>query len=276
MSRLFGDEEDDGAYADDGAEAEVGGEGARGGTLAGRPLGAENLAVQQEQLRHGLALPRPTIEDYCRASAEYVRQASQLTTSQSRTTQIALSNILGRVTLADLRRVLPQGLAAATAGETKIGGGLREVKADVSEVTAMDGVTLAIELKPVHLAVGRAIWNRFGDVRTFAVNVHLKFPFAVVGGVMTLPAQERLTSGADDRWKPTAHLVERAVSRFVRAGGRQTEAGAAHLLEGIAVVVFDHADGTILADLPPPGTGLRWPEFIEQLAATYDARFGAL
>ena len=42
-------------------------------------------------------------------------------------------------------------------------------KADVSEVSETDGLKLAIEIKPVHLAVGRAIWNRFGDVRTFAV-----------------------------------------------------------------------------------------------------------
>ncbi len=70
-----------------------------------------------------------------------------------------------------------------------IGGGLRNAKADVSEASETDGLKLAIEIKPVHLAVGRAIWNRFGDVRTFAVNVHLKFPFAVVGGILTLPTR---------------------------------------------------------------------------------------
>jgi hypothetical protein len=219
---------------------------------------------------------RPTIEDYCRASAEYVRLASRLDQSQSKATQIALSGVLARVALADLRGALGGGLRSAKAGETMVGGGLREVKADVSEMTEMDGLTLAIELKPVHLAVGRAIWNRFGDIRTFAVNVHLKFPFAVVGGVMSLPTRERKRSGRDDEWKSTIHLLERAVSRFVRAGGRETEGGAAHLLEGIGVVVFDHEDGSIDPGLPPLGTGLRWPEFIERMASNYDARFGAM
>jgi hypothetical protein len=102
-------------------------------------------------------------------------------TGQQKAVQVALSNVLGVVTLFDLRDKLGIPLSHAYAGERKVGGGLREVKADVSEMTQLDGLTLAVELKPVHLAVGRAIWNRFGDVRTFAVNIHLKFPFAVVG-----------------------------------------------------------------------------------------------
>lgn len=184
----------------------------------------EVAPTEQEILLQVLALPRATIDDYCRASAEYVRQANQLSASQMKATQIGLSSVLAKVTLEDLRDVLHGGLEQAVAGERKVGGGLREVKADVSEVTEMDGLTLAVELKPVHLAVGRAIWNRFGDIRTFAVNIHLKFPFAVVGGVMTLPTQERQASGSDD-WKATTHLVERAVARFIRAGGRETEGG---------------------------------------------------
>lgn len=81
-------------------------------------------------------------------------------------------------------------------------------------MTARNGLTLAVEIKPVHLAVGRAIWNRFGDIRTFAVNIHLKFPFAVIGGIMTLPTEERLVSGNDLNWKPTTTLIARAADRF--------------------------------------------------------------
>jgi hypothetical protein len=222
----------------------------------------------------GLAvLERPTISDYCAASAEYVRQVSHLEAGRGKAAQLRLSNALAWATLLDLRA---QGLALdkAVAGEHDVGGGLRTVKADVSEVTPTDGLTLAVELKPVHLAVGRAIWNRFGDIRTFAVNVHLKFPFAVLGGVMTLPREERLSSGDDSAWKPTTHLIGRAVTRFIRAGGRLTEGDAAHLLEGIAVVVFDHHSGEIDPVIPPEGSGLRWGEFVTAIAVAYDARFG--
>lgn len=218
-------------------------------------------------------LERPTIEDYCLASAEYIREVSGISTAKA--AQIRLSNALAAVALADLRDA---GLAlpAAFAGEREVGGGLRSVKADVSEMTPRDGLTLGIEIKPVHLAVGRAIWNRFGDVRTFAVNLHLKFPFAVVGGILTLPTTERIKSGDDENWKSTTHLVTRAVGRFIRAGGRATEGDATHLMEGIAVVAFDRKTGMIEAELPPSGSGLRWEEFIATMAEVYDARFGEI
>jgi hypothetical protein len=218
---------------------------------------------------------RPTIEDYCAASAEYIRNATVVGSAKGKAAQIRLSNALAEVTLADLRdRGL--GLQRAVAGERDVGGGLRSVKADVSETSEIHGLTLAVEIKPVHLAVGRAIWNRFGDVRTFAVNIHLKFPFAVVGGILTLPTTERVRSGDDTDWKSTSHLVSRAVARFMRAGGRETEGDAPHLLEGIAVVAFDRETGAIEPDLPPVSSGLRWGEFIDSIAEAYSARFGEI
>lgn len=203
----------------------------------------------------------PTIEDYCRAAAEYIREASQ--NPKGKAAQIWLSHALALTTLHDLRAKGLE-LTAAFAGEREVGGGLRTVNADLSEMTATDGLTLAVEIKPAHLAVGRALWNRFGDLRTFSVNIHLKFPFAVVGGILTLPTTERLRSGEDISWKSTEHLVSRAVGRFMRAGGRLTEGDASHLLEAIAVVAFDRVTGAIDANLPPPGCGLRWTEFVDR------------
>ena len=207
------------------------------------------------------------------ASAQYIREATTVGSNTSKAAQLRLSNGLSRALVADLRAA-GLSLDDAVAGERTVGGGLRSVKADVSEITETDGLKLAVEIKPVHLAVGRAIWNRFGDIRTFAVNVHLKFPFAVVGGVLTLPTTERSKSGSDEDWKSTTHLIERAVGRFIRAGGRRTEGDASHLIEGIAVVVFDRRTGLLEPGLPPIGSGLRWPEFINTIHDTYDARFG--
>jgi hypothetical protein len=73
--------------------------------------------------------------------------------------------------------------------------------------------------------------------------------------------------------KNTASLIHRAVNRPIRAGGRQTEAEAAHLLEGFGVVVYDPHKAQIVPDLPAPGSGLRWEEFVEALFTAYDARF---
>jgi len=160
------------------------------------------------------------------------------------------------------------------------------------------GLRLAVEIKPVNLAVGRAIWNRFGDIRAFAVNIHLKFPFAVVGGILAIPtwewphnhsaeplAPEDLDSDEDlgdlepaetsdttDKISTTS-IVKRLVRRLQRTRRRETEADAPHLLEAVAVIVYNPDTGTLDPNLPPPGHGLRWDEFCDTLAETYDSRF---
>jgi hypothetical protein len=75
--------------------------------------------------------------------------------------------------------------------------------------------------------------------------------------------------------RTTRHLIARAVARLIRAGGRKTEADAAHLLEGIAVIAYDPGTGTVDLELPAPGSGLRWDEFVDALAKAYEARFEA-
>lgn len=262
-----------------------------------------------------IALNPCTINDYVWAVSAYVRQQRGLATGPKKAAQIRLSNALGRALVHDLKAKLPQ--LKGTIGETKVAGALRTTNADVSESHYLDGLRLAVELKPVNLAVGRAIWNRFGDLRTFAVNLHLKFPFAVVGGVLVIPTYEEadtkeakeaeaaeavaaekgdsieieIESGETGElylepqkgtaavtaeipmWRQTTHLIERAVKRLIRAGGRKTEADAAHLLEGIAVVAYNPNTGRTEPDLPARGSGLRWDEFIDALAKAYESRF---
>lgn len=252
-----------------------------------------------------------SIEDYILGVSAYVREQATLGKGPKKASQIRLSNALAR-SLADALAVqLPATKGRLVTEEQKVAGGLRTANADVSERHPLDGLRLAVELKPINLAVGRAIWNRFGDIRTFAVNIHLKFPFAVVGGVLVIPTyeqtgtpeaveaekeeiieaesldpgeppnevQELALDGVEAHPAPTAdrkstlHLIQRAVSRLIRAGGRKSEAEAAHLLEGIAVVVYDPETATIDPQLPEPGSGLRWEEFVEALSISYKARF---
>jgi hypothetical protein len=65
------------------------------------------------------------------------------------------------------------------------------------------------------------------------------------------------------------------VARLIRAGGRQTEADAPHLLEGIAVIAYEPGSETVDPELPAPGSGLHWEEFVDALAKAYEARFEA-
>jgi hypothetical protein len=210
----------------------------------------------------------PTLDDYIEAVSEYVRKSSRLSAGQAKAAQIRLSAALGNTLAAELRAAAPD--MQPVAGERDVSGALRIVKGDVSEFHPLDGLRLAVEIKPINLAVGRAIWNRFGDIRTFAVNLHLKFPFAVVGGVLAVPTYER--SGRVK--KDTTHLIERAVDRLSRAGGRENEGGAPHLLEGVGVVVYNPDTAKLDPEIPPEDLGLRWDEFVEIMATAYDSRFG--
>ncbi len=212
-------------------------------------------------------LDPPKLSDYVAAVSEYVRKSGRLAPGPLKAAQIRLSAALGFTLKHELELRLPN--LNAHAGEAAVSGALRVVKADLSEMHALDGLRLAIEIKPVNLAVGRAIWNRFGDIRTFAVNLHLKFPFAVVGGVLVIPTYE--VSGG--KKKNTTHLIDRAVDRLSRAGGRETEGGAPHLLEGVGVIVYDPDRGKLDPNSPPHGSGLRWDEFVENLAVAYNSRF---
>jgi hypothetical protein len=130
----------------------------------------------------------PTIDDYVGAVSEYVINVRTLPEGGPKQAQIALGNGLGRVLAAELAAKVPR--MNLHPGELKVAGALRDTRADVSEAHELDGLRVAVELKPVNLAVGRALWNRFGDIRAFAVNIHLKFPFAVVGGVLAIPTWE--------------------------------------------------------------------------------------
>lgn len=247
-----------------------------------------------------------TIQDYVSGVSAYVRQSGTLAASPKKAGQIRLSNALARALADELAAGIPPLRGRLKTEEQKVAGGLRVANADVSESHQLDGLRLAVELKPINLAVGRAIWNRFGDIRTFAVNIHLKFPFAVVGGVLVIPTyeetgtkeareaeqEEEAAAEGDDAAgagegaaeapaapatpatrKSTVHLIERAIVRLIRAGGRKSEAEASHLLEGIAVVVYDPETAAIHPDIPKPGSGLRWEEFVADLVVSYRARF---
>jgi hypothetical protein len=215
-----------------------------------------------------------TVDDYVRGASEYVRRQRSLTAGQKKAAQIRLSNALANALLAELHAAMPGMTEHALAGEIWVAGALRSAKVDVVEFHPQDGLRLAVEIKPVNLAVGRAIWNRFGDIRVTAVNLHLKFPFAVVGGLLAIPTSEEVTRRGELAMRDTRHLIRRAVDRFERAGGRRSEAEAAHLLEGVCVLAYDIESATIEPALPPAGKGLRWSEFIQAMASAYEARFG--
>jgi hypothetical protein len=250
------------------------------------------------ELDRVIGLSQPTVDDYVAAASAYVINGRKLPikgdahSDSAKSAQGALSRVLGQVIANELaerhrqyilnelgpdafkrrpRQKTPHVLDPVAA-ETSVAGGLRTAQSDVTEAHRLDGVRLAVELKPSYRAVGRAIWNRYGDVRAFAVNIHLKFPFAVVGGVQVLPTIDVDEAG---HLIDTRSSLNRAARRLSRIRPRETEADAGHLLEAFGLIIIDPVSGGLHPDIPPPGSSLRWDPFLDALVEAYDVRFGA-
>lgn len=237
---------------------------------------------------------RPTINDYVAGASEYIVRGRGLPTSgtakskSAKSAQSDLSKTLALIIAHELHErhrdlILTElgptafggrdkaHAVTPTAVEKEVAGGLRKAQSDVTEAHDLDGVRLAIEIKPTYRAVGRAIWNRFGDVRAFSVNIHLKFPFAVVGAVQVLPTWDY---DEHDKWVDNANAVRRITRRLHRIRLRETEAEAPHLMEGFLLLVFDPKTAKLspaIASTDPLG----WDGFLDGLVRAYDARFGA-
>jgi hypothetical protein len=250
-------------------------------------------------LDHVARAAKPTFDEYLAGASGYIVNGRSLpdknnaTSKSAKSAQGDLSRALGSVIARELydrhRKLIlaelgPNAFVSTrnqkaahvvtpvAPKETTVAGGLRTARSDVTEAHKLDGVRLAIEIKPTYRAVGRAIWNRFGDVRAFGVNIHLKFPFAVVGGVQVLPTWDFDENG---NWVDTTASLRRAARRLDRIRMRETEADADHLLEAFLLIIFDPKTGKLDPTVPSKGSPLRWDGFIDALVRAYDTRFGA-
>jgi hypothetical protein len=92
-------------------------------------------------------------------------------------------------------------------GEKEFQGGLGPKKVDVSYADEQHGLLLAVSIKSINFApFGKNLKNRFGDLCTEAITLHMRFPYSVVCMLFAMPmaADQDVTRG-------------RLVSTFMRA-----------------------------------------------------------
>src|SRR5439155_25567442 len=83
-------------------------------------------------------------------------------------------------------------------GERAFQGGLGPKKVDVTYADERHGLLLAVSIKSISVPpFGKNLKNRFGDLCTEAITLHMRFPYSVISALFAFPitADQDVTAG---------------------------------------------------------------------------------
>ncbi len=146
-------------------------------------------------------------------------------------------------------------------GEKAFQGGLGPKKVDVSYADERHGLLLAVSIKTITATpYGKNLKNRFSDLCTEAITLHLRFPYSVVCALFAFPvsADQDLTVGR------TLSTFARATKLLATISGREEYTDPGEKFENVTMLLFEPA----AAGGPPPSFKLidsvRTKEMTEQ------------
>lgn len=120
-------------------------------------------------------------------------------------------------------------------GEKAFQGGLGPKKVDVSYADERNGLLLAVSVKTISFApFGKNLKNRFADLCTEAITLHMRFPYSVVGGLFAFPASadEDITPGR------TLSTFRRATNLLKTISGRKEYTDPGEKFENITTLLY--------------------------------------
>ena len=120
-------------------------------------------------------------------------------------------------------------------GERAFQGGLGPKKVDVSYADERHGLLLAVSVKTINFApFGKNLKNRFADLCTEAITLHMRFPYSVVCALFAFPidAHEDVTE------QRTASTFYRAMQLFATISGREEYTDPGEKFENISLMLF--------------------------------------
>ncbi len=125
-------------------------------------------------------------------------------------------------------------------GERAFQGGLGPKKVDVSYADEQHGLLLAVSIKSINFApFGKNLKNRFADLCTEAITLHMRFPYSVVCALFAFPV-------AADRDVTEARIVStfhRAAQLFATISGRQEYTDPGEKFESVTLMLFQPIKG---------------------------------
>ena len=119
-------------------------------------------------------------------------------------------------------------------GEKAFQGGLGPKKVDVSYADEQHGLLLAVSVKSINVApFGKNLKNRFSDLCTEAITLHLRFPYSVVCALFAFPegADDDVTAGRK------ASTFQRATKLFATISGREEYTDPGEKFENVTMML---------------------------------------
>lgn len=176
----------------------------------------------------------------------------------------ALAKMLGGIEVVEpsANDLLPGKNDVVELGPVRVVGGIRPQNFDVGY--RPDGTRFVSDSKTLNdtKSVGKNFQNMVNDLGTEATTVHIRFPYAVVGFIVAIPA-ECFTGATRSRF---TGILDRLV-------GRRSPIDVPHKAEAVSLVLWDPATATINSEWPEAGSPLRIERFSEHVEAAYRERY---
>ena len=127
-------------------------------------------------------------------------------------------------------------------GEKAFQGGLGTKKVDVSYSDEGHGLMLAVSIKTICFPeFGKNLKNRFGDMCTEAITLHMRFPYSVVCGLFAFPVMADLDASRARK----VSTFSRATKLFSTISGRRQHTEAPEKFENMTMMLFHPLTETI-------------------------------
>jgi len=120
-------------------------------------------------------------------------------------------------------------------GEKAFQGGLGPKKVDVSYADEQQGLLLAVSIKSINFApFGKNLKNRFADLCTEAITLHMRFPYSVICALFAFPSasDEDITEGR------IVSTFQRARQLFATISGRDEYTDPGEKFENVTMMLF--------------------------------------
>ncbi len=158
-------------------------------------------------------------------------------------------------------------------GEIEFQGGLGPKKVDVSYSDEQHGLMFAVSIKTICFSpFGKNLKNRFGDLCTEAITLHMRFPYSVVCALFAFP----VACDEDVKQRRDLSTFKVATKLFATIGGRLEYTDPDEKFENVTMALFQPvaADASPRITLFDAQTGEEKSEgrYVKQLLSIYNRR----